>query len=540
MQNKEEMKLQEAEAVEIDLKRLFQALLNRIWIIIVVAVLCGVLALVGTRLFVDPKYEATALFYVNNTTTMEDIGGISSGDIYTAKSLVDSYIVIMESRATLDEVIEYADLDITYHSLQSMISAAAVNETEIFRVSVKCTDPAMSVKIVEALAYVVPQRIATIIEGSSAKVVDYTDQVPTTACSPSYPKATIWGILLGLALSVGAVVLVEIMDVTVKDEEDLKAICPYPVLAQVPDMNGIGKKGYYYRRRAYKHYSNYGDKVSQQEVMESKKIIGVNIGFAAAEAYKLLRTKLQYSFTDDQKCRVIAVSSAFAGEGKSISGVNLVSSLAQLGKRVLILDCDMRRPTLAEKLSLLKYPGLSEYLTGSIDMDAVVQTSDLSGEATPFYVITAGTNPPNPIELLNSEKMRLMLEQLRQSYDYIVLDLPPVGDVSDALVASKITDGVLLVVRQDYATRPAVKEAVQQFEFVHAKVLGILMTSTSDFGGGYKRKYGYRYRYGDGYGYRHGYRYGRGYGSYGRYGRYLAKGDPKKKADAAKNNETTK
>ena len=395
----------------------------------------------------------------------------------------------------------------------NMISAADVNNTEIFKVTVTCENPNDAEVIANAIAHVIPKRISSIIEGSSAKIVD-SAVVPSAPSSPSYFHSTLWGALLGLMLSVGVIVLIEIFDVTIKDKEDVQAVCAYPILATVPDMNQVGKRGYYRRGYYRRHYYRRGDdsrdsdKSSEKENAEQKKdVIGREIGFVASEAYNLLRTKLQYSFTDEQTCRVIAVSSAFAGEGKSISCINLANSLAQLGKKVLLIDSDMRRPTQAEKLQLKKYPGLSEHLTGAVDVDTIMQTCILPKEAMSFSVLTAGNTPPNPIELLNSEKMRTTLAALRERFDYIVMDLPPVGDVSDSLVSSKLADGVLLVVRQDYVTRPALKDAVQQFEFVNAKILGLLVNCTSDGAGNYERRYGYRYRrYG-----RYGYRYGRRY-----------------------------
>ena len=516
MENNKQNNSQGAEVAELDLRRLVQPLLNKAWQIGLVTILCGIFAYVASVMLLTPKYEASALFYVNNSVSLGDASvSISNGDIVTSKSLVDSYIVILKSRATLMDVIDYADSNKTYEQLSGMISATDVGGTEIFRVTVTSPDPKEAEVLANAIAHVIPKRIGSIIEGSSAKVVDYA----VLPKGPSYPNNVnnmMLGLLIGFALSAGFIILVEIFDVTIKDEEDLKNCCSYPILATVPDMNRSSKRGYGYYSRYYKKHAYYkrNNNVTEDATAEkSNSVVGNDINFAASEAYKLLRTKLQYSFANERSCRVFAVSSAMAGEGKSVSSVNLAYSLAQLDKRVLLIDCDMRRPTLAEKLSLIKYPGLSEHLTGFITLDEVLQVCDNSETAGQFQVITAGNTPPNPVELMNSARMSASLKQLRERFDYIILDMPPIGDVSDALISAKLADGVLLVVRQDYGSRVAVRDAIQQFEFVNAKILGVLLNCATDRTARYsKRSYGYGYRKGYGYGYGYGNRYGYRYG----------------------------
>ena len=171
-----------------------------------------------------------------------------------------------------------------------------------------------------------------------------------------------------------------------------------------------------------------------------------------------------------------------------------------------MIDCDMRRPTLAEKLNIQKLPGLSGYLTGQHSVEEMIQKCNLKKDEEAFEVIAAGLNPPNPIELLSSQKMTNFLKQLRQQYDYVILDLPPVGEVSDAMAVAKELDGMLLVVRQNYCDRVVLKDAVRQFEFINARILGVVYNCTSEGGG----------RYGKGYYKRYYRRYNRKY-YYGRY-----------------------
>ena len=484
-----EREIQKNEEIEIDLGRVFRAVMGKAWLVSVVAVLCAVLTFVGTFFFVTPQYESAAMFYVNNSNlSLGDTSlSISSGDLTTSRNLVDSYIVILNTRETLVDVIDYAGASRTYKELREMIAAESVNETEIFKVTVTSPDPNEAERLANAVAYILPKRIGTIIDGTSARVADAAI-VPTRPSSPSYPKNTVIGFLLGFVLSVGVIALREIFDTTIRGEEDIAQSCKHPILAAVPDMTAPSKGGYYYG--ASRSKSNKKGKYATTKPQTKLAVVGPNISFAASEAYKLLRTKLQFSFADENDCHVIGLSSALSGEGKSLTAVNLAYTLSQLDKKVLLVDCDMRRPTLAEKLGILKYPGLSNFLTRQCSVDDLVQECALKKGENAFHVIAAGQNPPNPVELLSSERMRKALNSMRKVYDYVILDLPPVGEVSDAMAIAKETDGILLVVRQNYCDRTVLAEAVNQFDFINAKTLGVVFNATQENGGkGYYKRY---------------------------------------------------
>ncbi len=483
-----EKQLIHQEAQHVDLQRAVTTIFHKMWLVILISILCAVVTLAGTFFLITPKYESSALFYVNNNSfSLGDASlSIDSGDISASKSLVNSYIVILNTRESINEVIEYAGVDRTYGQIKEMISAASVNGTEIFEVVVTSPDPHEAELIANAIAHILPNRIAGIIEGTSAKIVDAA-VAASEPSSPSYTVNLIVGFLIGLILSVCIILLQEMFDVMIRSDEDIAEICANPVLAAVPDMTASSKGGY--------HYSYDRDSAKKKKAVSANQapaLFGRSISFAASESYKLLRTKLQFSFSDEGSCRVIGVSSSLSGEGKSLTSINLAYTLSQLNKKVLLIDCDMRRPTLAEKLGIQKKPGLSSYLTGQSELVELVQKCGFSKEENAFDVITAGQNPPNPVELLSSGKMLKMLEILRKAYDYVIFDLPPVGEVSDAMAVAKQTDGILLVVRQNHCDRNALTDTVRQFQFIDAKILGVVFNCVSESSGNgyYKRKYG--------------------------------------------------
>lgn len=484
--------------LEIDLTRLLGALLRKAWLIVGVAVICAVLALIGTVLFVAPKYQSSVMFYVNNNSvSLGDVDfKITSSDISASKSLVNTYIVILNTRETLTDVIDYAEANVTYESLKGMIKAEAVDATEIFRVTVTSTDPVQAEALAGAIGYILPKRINSVIQGTCALVVDHA-VLPASPCSPSYTKNAMLGFFLGLVAVICVLIVMETLDNTIRTEEDITQVCEHPILAPVPGMtDGTKSTAYGYTRTKNKEPEN----KSREAERKTTALFGADIPFSALESYKLLRTKLQFSFTGENGCRVIGITSALSGEGKSVTAINLAYSLSELGKRVILLDGDMRRPTLAEKLHIKKDPGLSSCLTGQRDLANLVQYCELPENEKAFHVITAGINPPNPVELLSSNRMDVVLDTLRKHYDYVIVDMPPVTEVSDVLAVAQKLDGILLVVRQNVCNRIALNATVRQLAFVDAKILGVVFNGITEQGGHYGKKYYNKYyqkRYGN-------------------------------------------
>lgn len=233
------------------------------------------------------------------------------------------------------------------------------------------------------------------------------------------------------------------------------------------------------------------------------------LSFAAAESYKLLRTNLLFTLPDEG-CHIIGITSSIRGEGKSTTSINLAYSLAQTGKRVLLIDGDMRLPSIAAKLDLAPTPGLSNLLA---NLNTERSCLRKSGYYDNWYVLPAGDIPPNPSELLGSERMHALLDRYRDVFDYVILDLPPVNIVVDALVITKWTDGIMVVVRENYSNRRALDACMYQVEKLGTKMLGFIMTDANVNTASYKHygKYGKYRRYGYG-----GYDYGYGYDKNGR------------------------
>lgn len=219
---------------------------------------------------------------------------------------------------------------------------------------------------------------------------------------------------------------------------------------------------------------------------------GERMGFAADEAFKLLRTNLMFSFTDAQPCRVVGVTSALRGEGKSLTALNLAYSLAQTGKRVLLLEADLRLPSLSKILGIQQAPGLSNLLVSY--QDTTYDYAQKYPGAVDFDIITAGDIPPNPSELLGSERMAKTVQVLQTAYQYIIVDLPPVTAVADPLIACPLLHGMLVVVRDDYTVHSALNETIRQLQYTNVKLLGFAYNCIAEQNQGRRNKYFNKYK----------------------------------------------
>lgn len=239
---------------------------------------------------------------------------------------------------------------------------------------------------------------------------------------------------------------------------------------------------------------NFHKKNQELDTLDETALIGPKLHFAAAEAYKLLRTNIMFSLPDEKGCRTIGITSSVRGEGKSTTAVNLAYSLAEAGKKVLLMELDMRLPTVAKRLSIAEKPGISNFLVGMAKSSEILQRSGLHPK---LHVITSGSIPPNPSELLSSKEMSLTLKAMQDYFDFILLDLPPVNAVSDALIVSKLTQGMVMVVRQNYVNQGELDEAMRQLKLAGAKVLGFAVSAGESrpekYSGGRNRRYGYGY-----------------------------------------------
>lgn len=232
------------------------------------------------------------------------------------------------------------------------------------------------------------------------------------------------------------------------------------------------------------------NKRTSPEENQNGTLLHNKLSFAATEAYKILRTNLLFTLPDEHQCRIVGVTSSLRGEGKSTTSVNLSYTLAETGKKVLLIDGDLRLPSVAKKLDVKNAPGLSNVLVGAADYKTAILSSRVLEN---WYVLPAGDIPPNPSEMLGSVQMEKFIKEQSEFYDFIIIDLPPVNIVTDALVISHMIDGMIVVIREGYAERRALNMCTRQLNLSNVRILGFVMNGATGGSGSYGRYKAYRY-----------------------------------------------
>lgn len=316
-------------------------------------------------------------------------------------------------------------------------------------------------------------RIAQAATISNIKVVDPAI-TPENPVKPNKRKNILLGLLVGLMLGVGLAFFHDYMDDTIKDDEDARKILNWPLLAIIPHIQTAENDG--------SHTD--ANLISYQQPKS-----------VAAEAFRALRTGLHFAAVRKQQ-KVIMVTSTFPGEGKTTISANFAETLAQNGSKVLLIGGDLRRPTLHKIFNFPNVPGLTELIAGDCELNKIVHHTAMSK----LDVLSAGTNPPNPSELLGSERMFKLLSFLQKSYDYIIIDAPPVLAVSDTSIMVSLCDAMVVVIETGRVPQKAIRRVQEILAGVNAPIVGMVMndkTGKAERYGSYGSYYGYGSAYGE-------------------------------------------
>ena len=317
------------------------------------------------------------------------------------------------------------------------------------------------------------------LKSNNFRIVD-SARPPTAPIEPNIPRNLMFALVLGLASGIGLAFLLEGLDSTVRTTEQAQMISGLASLGMIPLGSKSAREGPNPKRLVI---------ATSKEAVEL--VTQVRPQSQMAESYRALRTSLLLSNLGSPP-KVIMVTSSLPQEGKTTTSINTAVVLAQKGVRVLLIDADLRRPSIHKTLGMGPHSGLSNVLTGSTTLEqAITRTAVLPN----LFVLPAGTPPPNPAELLASANMREVLAQLRDQYDHIVIDTPPSLSVTDAVVLSPRADAVVLVIRSGQTTKQALRRSRDILMQVNAKVVGVLLNAVDLSSPDYYYYYEYKNKY---------------------------------------------
>ncbi|PMC74780.1 polysaccharide biosynthesis tyrosine autokinase [Brachybacterium sp. UMB0905] len=440
----------------------YLAILRDRWISALVTFLLVLGAVVGFTLMQTPTYQATNRLFVQ-TQAGSSVTDLNSGVTF-ARQQITSYADLATTPLVLEPVIEDQGLDSTPQQLAGMISTTVPPETLILEITVTDEDPQQAATIADATAESLRERVSELESNGEDASVELTvitpATVPTSPASPSLTRNLAIGVVLGLMAAVAMAIVRDLLDNRVRRAEDLERTFERPVIAKIP----------------YSRDTKHLPLIASQHPQSVQ-----------AEAYRDLRTNLQFMGLAEGK-RSVLLTSSLPAEGKTSSAINLAHVVAQSGGKVLLIDADLRRPSLHHYMGLEGNAGLTTVLIGEADLEDVIQPMATDG----LDVLASGPIPPNPSEILGSEAMEQLLAQATAEYDYVIVDAPPLLAVTDSVVLSRLVGGALVVARSEHVRRHQLQQALEKLEAVDAKILGIVLNRVPTSG---RSSYRYNYSY---------------------------------------------
>ncbi|PZU03379.1 MAG: protein tyrosine kinase [Gordonia sp. (in: high G+C Gram-positive bacteria)] len=437
--------------------------IKRGWLVVLlITVICGAAGLIYS-LLQDPVYRSTATLYVTSGTE-ESVQSAYQGSLASQQRVI-SYTKLVDSDAVLSAALGGSDLQIGVSEAKSALSASTTPDTVLLNISAESHNKDEAAGLANAVAeslttYV--RQLETPSGGGSplAKLTVVTPASPhSSPVAPETMQIVSGSILGGLVIGLIVVFLRDRFNNRIRDDEEMASVTSAPVLATIPSDDLLKKQG----------------------------LIQFSSGATlAAESYRKLRTNLSFASVDTP-LRTLVVTSAMAAEGKTTTAMNLAAALAETGKRVVLVDADLRRPQVYHRAGGMGDIGLTNYLKGDGSMADLLQQSDVDG----LQILGSGPQPPNPAELLGSKKAGQGIQNLSTLFDYVIIDSPPLLPVTDAAVLAQWADGVVLVARANQSRIPDVTASIDQLEAVQAKLVGVVLTDVPTRGGAYK--YGYYY-----------------------------------------------
>ncbi|WBB80851.1 polysaccharide biosynthesis tyrosine autokinase [Micromonospora sp. WMMD882] len=425
--------------------RSYVLLVRRQWWIVLVTVVAALGAAGYLTVRAEPRYQATVTFFV--TTPSQGVTDAYQGSLWLQQR-VKSYADLLRSERLARVIAEDRGLGLSADGVRARLDTSVQTGTVLLRATVTDTDRTRALKVAEALSVKfvdLVQKVETPPDGRLSIKLEVVSgpRVGTDPVSPRPDRNLLLGLLAGLIAGVALAIGRGMSDNRLRDVDTLRRITDSPLLGVVP---------------------------FEAAARTDPLIVGDAANSARAEAVRKIRTNLR--FVDvHEPARIIAVTSALQGEGKTTLSCNLGIALAEAGWRVLLVDADLRRPRVAEYLGLESAVGLTDVLLGDVPVgDAVQRWGDRS-----LLVLPSGSNPPNPSELLGSKAMAELLTSLRESADIVIIDTAPLLAVTDGVVVAVQADGALMVTQQGRISRTQVSAASRALQSVSVRILGCVL-----------------------------------------------------------------
>jgi len=432
----------------VDLRQLLNVLARR-WRMLAAVVLLCLLGAGGVTSIIAPKYSSTARIYVSATGAGSTLD-LPSLAFYAAQR-ISSYAELAKEPSMLSEIVDDSGVDMTPEELAKNMSATVAVSTTVLNITVTAPNPGAAQDLARAAADSM-QSLVTRLESTGtdsggdpiAPIVARIVGEPSyneSPVSPNLPLNLVVGGLIGLIFGIIAVILRDMFDSSVKTAQEIGELTHSPVLAVIPEQSSFSRHPL----------------ITDRDAPAGR-----------GEPFRVLRTNLQ--FVDlDAKRQMFVITSAVPDEGKSVTAVNLAIAIAQSGREVLVIDCDLRKPSVAKLLDLDNAVGFMTAVTATAPLYECVQKHE-SG----IHVLATGPKPPNPAEVLDTDTVRALLRQAQVEYDVVIIDAPPLLAVADPAILAGMVGGAIVVVRHGRTKREQLRQAVSRLDAVGARIFGVV------------------------------------------------------------------
>lgn len=443
----------------VDLVGMLFHILERAWIVLLSAVLCGMLMGMDAENSVT-TYNATAKLYIVN----KDSSGVKMADLQVGTALTLDYQEVFKTWEVHEMVIEELGLPYSCQQMQSMLTISNPEDTRILYITITHPDAKMAADIANSYAKVAKTFITSTMEGVEPSDFSIA-QEPSVGYNKSVWVSAVIGFVGGGMLAVAILALLFVLDDRPRSPEAIQQYGGIPTLSVFP--------AYKKRRHVRKPAS---EKASAKELERSGNYLKISnyqqLDYVSNEAMNTLCTNLSYCGKEVHK---IMVTSRYSGEGKTYISMNLLRTFSQLGKRTVLIDTDLRASGIQSsyrlRYSTKNHYGLSEYLSGICSLEEAIYQTNWPNTS----IIPAGYEAPNPLQLLDTQAMGDLIEQLAEQFDVVLIDTPPVGILADAVALAKFCDGTLLVVGYRKGRQQDIKDAVDSIKQTGCKVLGAVL-----------------------------------------------------------------
>lgn len=429
----------------IEAGRLASEILKKWWALLLAVILFSTASYYFTNYVITPVYRASSTIFIGRDPGA--LPEITISDITVGQRLAVDYRELMMTNLTMEEVFLRLPAEYRNVNIRANLLVHVVPDSRFMRIFFDDTNPARAATILNTLSEVLIEQAANIVGVRNVQIVDYA-QVPILPVSPNLFNNIIVAGLLGLILTVLLILFKLIYSDAIQRREDIEQELALNVLTVVPIVKE-GAKNNKYNGLVTIHKPN----------------------SFPAESYRMFRTNLSY-LSIDRVAKIIAFTSTSAEEGKTSSVANFAVTLASAGKRVLLIDCDLRKGRIHTIFNFNQAPGLTNCLAQKSDFaEAYHQLENYES----LHILTSGVLPPNPSEILTSNAFEKFIHEIREQYDYVLIDTPPVLAVAETAVVCRIADGVVLVATAGKTQKDDLKQAQGTLEKIGVRVLGVVL-----------------------------------------------------------------